>query len=266
MCGSLVGEILPFQLVYAGKTNRCHPAYKFPSDWQITHTQNHWSNEETMLQYIKEVIVPFVDRKHEDLNLDADYPALAIFDHFKGQLTDKITQELEVNTIHSVLIPAAHTGQLQPMDISVNKVVKSFLRSKFSEWYSDELAELFDDDNDDLTVDLSTSRMKSVGAKWIVQLYEYLADKPHIIVNGFKHAGIYSALGLLDDDDIPDYLTTDDSDTDDGEDEIEELVELSGSNYLSVAAVYSDTAEETDMNEIDQEVIIISSSEDDLEI
>ena len=150
------------------------------------------------------------------------------------------------------------------MDISVNKVVKSFLRSKFSEWYSDELAELFDDDDDDLTVDLSTSRMKSVGAKWIVQLYEYLADKPHIIVNGFKHAGIYSALGLLDDDNIP---TTDDSDTDDGEDEIEELVEPIGSttrNHLSVAAVYSDTEEETEMNEIDQEIIIISSSEDDL--
>ena len=73
LCGSLVGELLPFQLVYAGKTNRCHPAYKFPSDWQITQTQNHWSNEETMLQYIKEVIAPFVDRKHEDLNLDADY-------------------------------------------------------------------------------------------------------------------------------------------------------------------------------------------------
>ena len=72
----------------------------FPcSDWQITHTQNHWSNEETMLQYIKEVIVPFVDRKREDLNLDADYPALAIFDHYKGQLTDNITQELEVNKI-----------------------------------------------------------------------------------------------------------------------------------------------------------------------
>ena len=122
MCGSLIGELLPFQLCsICRKTNRCHPAYKFPSDWQITQTQNHWSNEETMLQYIKEVIVSFVDRKHEDLNLDADYPALAIFDHFKGQLTDNITQELEVNKIYSVLIPAAHTGQLQPMDISVIK-------------------------------------------------------------------------------------------------------------------------------------------------
>jgi len=55
--------------------------------------------------------------------LDDQYPALAIFDHFKGQLTQNITTELEENPIHSVLIPAAYTGQLQPMDISVNKVV-----------------------------------------------------------------------------------------------------------------------------------------------
>lgn len=65
MCGSLVGELLQFQLVHAGKTDRCHPAYKFPSDWQITHTKNHWSNEMTMLQYITDVIVPFVDRKRK---------------------------------------------------------------------------------------------------------------------------------------------------------------------------------------------------------
>ena len=186
-------------------------------------------------------------------------------DHFKSQLTDSITQELEASNIHSVLIPAAHTGQLQPMDISVNKVVKLFLRSKFSEWYSDELAELLDNNDDDTTVDLSTAIMKSVGGKWIVQLYEYLENNPHIIVHGFRHAGFFSALGLLDNDDsTPDYSTTDDSDIDD---EIEELMEPSdgaASKHLSVATVYSDTEEETERIEIDQELIIISSSEDDL--
>jgi len=68
------------------------------------------------------------------LVLDDQYPALAIFDHFKGQLTQNITTELEENHIHSVLIPAEYTGQLQPMDISINKVVKSLLQNKFSDW------------------------------------------------------------------------------------------------------------------------------------
>jgi hypothetical protein len=33
--------------------------------------------------------------------------------------------------------------------------------------------------------------MKPLGAKWIVQLYDYLKSKPDIVVNGFKESAIY---------------------------------------------------------------------------
>ena len=102
-----------------------------------------------MVDYINEVIVPYVDRKRDDLNLSCDYPAVAIFDHFKGQLTVRVTQMLEENNIHLVLIPAAFTGELQPMDTYVNKVVKSFIRNQFSGWYAEQVTELFYNDNDD---------------------------------------------------------------------------------------------------------------------
>ena len=32
-CGTAIGEFLPIQLIYAGKTKRCHPQFPFPSDW-----------------------------------------------------------------------------------------------------------------------------------------------------------------------------------------------------------------------------------------
>ena len=35
-CGSLVGGFLPVQLIYKGKTNRCHPKFYFPPEWDIT--------------------------------------------------------------------------------------------------------------------------------------------------------------------------------------------------------------------------------------
>ena len=70
---------------------------------------------------IDEVIVPYVYRKRNDLDLSGNYPAVAILDHFKGQLTERVTQVLKESNIHSVLIQAAFTGELQPMDISVNK-------------------------------------------------------------------------------------------------------------------------------------------------
>jgi len=75
-----------------------------------------------MLQYLRKVIVPFVDCARQDMQLDDDHPALAVFNHFKGQMTERMTKELEENNIHSVLIPPNCTGYLQPMDISVNKV------------------------------------------------------------------------------------------------------------------------------------------------
>ena len=116
-----VGEFLPVQLIYGGKTSLRHAQYSFPSDWHITHSVNHWSNEDTMLLYIKEVIVPYVDRVRYDMNVDESQAALAIFDHFKGQLTEKVVQLLEEHNIQSVLVPASCTDRLQPLNISVNK-------------------------------------------------------------------------------------------------------------------------------------------------
>ena len=40
------GDFLPMQLIYAGKTARCHPnGINFPERFNITHTPNHWSCE-----------------------------------------------------------------------------------------------------------------------------------------------------------------------------------------------------------------------------
>ena len=47
---------------------------------------------------------------------------------------------LEDNNIHSVFIPGlAYTGEFQPIDISVNKVVKSFICAKFSEGHAEQV-------------------------------------------------------------------------------------------------------------------------------
>ena len=83
------------------------------------------------------------------------------------------------------------------------------------------------------------------GGKWPIKLNQHLANNPHIIVHGFKHAGIYSALGLLaNKDTIPDYQATDDSNIDN---KIEELTEPNGSDtskHLAVATIYSRTEKE----------------------
>ena len=52
LAGALTGELLPLQLIYQGKTKKCLPKVKFPKDWLISYTPNHWCNEITMEAYV----------------------------------------------------------------------------------------------------------------------------------------------------------------------------------------------------------------------
>jgi hypothetical protein len=83
----MTGRFLPPQLIYGGKTDQCHPKYKFPDNFHIIHSENHWANESTMIQYLKNIITSFVDEIKEELNLPVRQKALVIFDCFRGQIT-----------------------------------------------------------------------------------------------------------------------------------------------------------------------------------
>ena len=95
-----------------------------------------------------------------------DQPALAIFDVFKGQKTEGILKILEENNILVVSVPTNCTDRLLPMDLSVNKSVKEFIRSMFRDWYSDQVYMLdqLNEENEITPVDLKMSRMKPLGA------------------------------------------------------------------------------------------------------
>ena len=86
-------------------------------------------------------------------------------------MIEKVTKVLEDNHIHSVLILAAFTGELQPMDISINKVIKSFMCKKFCKWYAQQVTELYL--NSDELVDLSFAQIKHLSAHWMKEVVEH---------------------------------------------------------------------------------------------
>ncbi len=100
------GDFLPPQIIYAVKTPRCLPSIKFPSDWQITYTLNHWANEATTESYIKNILLPYVTQQRLKLSLGTDHPAVVIFDRFKVQCTENILSLLNDNNIRLVIAPA----------------------------------------------------------------------------------------------------------------------------------------------------------------
>ena len=37
VAASMTGDLLPLQLLYTGVTDRCHPTFDFPDDWDVWH-------------------------------------------------------------------------------------------------------------------------------------------------------------------------------------------------------------------------------------
>ena len=124
------------------------------------------------------------------MNLLANQHSLCIFDNFKAQLTAGVLELLKSNQVETVFIPPNTTNQLQPLDLSVNKPAKDYL--KFEKWYALQVC------NQGTTVPIKfpLSTMKPLGAQWIKDLYLYMSEHPDIARNGFKAAGIADIVSL----------------------------------------------------------------------
>ena len=92
-----------------------------------------------MKRYIKKIIVPFVTQKRKALKLEASYPAVTIFDGFRGQTTNDIHTLLNTHNIIPMQLPPNCTDKLQTLDVSINKPMKDHLKAKFQQWYANEV-------------------------------------------------------------------------------------------------------------------------------
>ena len=119
------------------------------------------------------IINPYVEQKRSSLKLQPTHTALAIFDRFRGQCTGNIFQLLNANNIRVVIVPPNCTDMLQPLDLSVNKPAKDFLRRQFQSWYSDQVFEKLKQEKSE-AIDVRMSVVKPLSANWMIRLYDYM--------------------------------------------------------------------------------------------
>ena len=168
-----------------------------------------------MIEYVQAIILPYIERVHDSFTEDT--PALIVMDNFKGQVTPAVAELLDSNNIHVCLLPPNVTDKLQPMDLSVNKPAKDFLKHRFEDWYAEQVTAQLRGrvitTTDLEPINLRLAVLKELGARWLVEMFDYFQDNPQIIVNGFVKSGITHALGGEEDEDAHH------SDTEDTEDD-----------------------------------------------
>ena len=192
---SQTGDFLPIQLIYEGKTRRCLPSTDFPKEFNITLTKNHWSNEEKAIEFIETIILPFLTSKKEKLGLPQDQKSMLIFDVFRGQTTQKVTDFIEENNCVILHVPNNMTNYFQMLDLNVNGHAKEFLKKKFENWYAEEVQKQLNTGKDiyDVEVSMKLSNMKPKHAQWIIGLYDHLRNSKEMILESWKMAGLEEA-------------------------------------------------------------------------
>ena len=91
------GKFLPMQLIYKRKTQRSFPRVNFPSSFSFSANSKHFSNTQESLKLLDEVIIPYVEKEREALNLDKNQPALLTIDVFSGQVAKPVIDEMPEN-------------------------------------------------------------------------------------------------------------------------------------------------------------------------
>ena len=186
------GHVLPPQVIYTGTTDRCHPTFRFPPGWDITHTENHWSNEISTLRFIRQILIPYFKEQRTQLGLAANHPALVILDCFNAHRTDKVKQLFQDSNINIIFVPGNCTSELQPLDVSGNASFKAYLKAEFTSWYASQVTSQLEEDL--ITgIDLRLTYLKPKHASWLTTAWSKLKAEPQLSITGWEKTGISGA-------------------------------------------------------------------------
>ena len=197
---TITEKLLPFQLIYTGKTACSLPSVEFPNGFCLSYNPKHWSNEYETINLLESVVDPYFCQVREELGLQNDQKALILWDAFKAQSTDKVTKELERLNIVQVMVPKNMSHLLQPLDLTRNASVKKMEKKCFSEYFTNAITkEMLRDPKRDVTtieVDLRLSTLKPEHAKMMRKVYKFLQSEKgcDVIKAGWREAGITDVL------------------------------------------------------------------------
>ena len=97
----------------------------------INFNENAWSTNDIMLDWIDKVYKPYI---FKDPLLGS---SLLIIDKASSHICDEVIESCTENYMNISILPAGTTSVLQPLDISINKIFKTFIKEKYIKYCID---------------------------------------------------------------------------------------------------------------------------------
>jgi hypothetical protein len=191
LASSLHGDLLPLQLIFQGKTERCLPAATASSKAarvHITCSPNHWSSQQTMQQWITEVLLPYTERCVSTYRLRSDANVILVLDVWAVHKSEEFRLFLRTHhpRIHLVFVPANCTSKLQVADVALQRPFKSALRRSFDQWAAEQLYQQIRQDRIiGLAESFKMKQIKPLVLQWCIDSWLKLQQRKSVIADGW---------------------------------------------------------------------------------
>jgi hypothetical protein len=191
VAASLRGDLLPLQCIFQGKTARSLPAAtpaSIAARVDITHSENHWSTQQTMQRWITHVLLPHAERMITLYELDANAHMVSLLDawavhksaEFRGWL------QREHPHIHLVYVPANCTSKLQLADVALQRPFKNAIKQSFNAWAAAKIAQqIRRDEIIGITAQLGMAALKPLVLQWCIDSWSGLRERKQLILDGW---------------------------------------------------------------------------------
>ena len=134
--------------------------------------------------------VDYLFRLRMSENLSKE-PAMMVYDSFRGHLEESVKTKFKHHNFHLAVIPAGLTSECQPLDVSINKPFKDYMRKEWNEWMCQGGA------GETAAGNLKRARISDV-CGWVKRSWDAISNQ--IIFNSFKKCAISNMLNGSEDD------------------------------------------------------------------
>jgi hypothetical protein len=203
LASALNGELLPLQLIFQGKTSRSLPertAASISSQCHLTFSENHWSSQTTMREYITEIVMPYAETCIRKYRLHADAHIILVLDVWSVHKSEEFRMFLRTQhpRIHLVFVPANCTSKLQVADVSLQRPFKHSITRRFNEWAVQELQKQLQSGNAvGLAELLKMGTIKPLALQWCVESWNVLKEQRELITDAW-HKCCVSLFNVMD--------------------------------------------------------------------
>lgn len=203
LASALSGDLLPLQLIFQGKTERSLPektAASIASLCHLTFSENHWSSQTTMRQYISEIIMPYAEASIRKHRLHADAHVVLVLDVWAVHKSEEFRMFLRTQhpRIHLVFVPANCTSKLQVADVSLQRPFKHSITRRFNEWAVRQIQQQIQAGSMvGLGELLKMATVKPLALQWCVDSWGVLKERRDLITDGW-HKCCVSLFNVMD--------------------------------------------------------------------